>query len=297
VANPPDDVTRELERVPRDAAATPVQRRSCPNCGAPNSIRRELCGRCGADLDSGAIPPRAEPRPVAPTAEDDADTVPDVTRRWLGGVVLTAVLVLLLLVGLGYAGFGPFDRGPEVPQANFEAERYDGDPRSLDLSDLATSTTLDPQGGEVYEATNMADGDPTTAWNSDGDRNPDGVGELIDLFLQEPAWVQRIVLRNGDHGDRDAFAANARLKRVQVTLDGGTTVVVNFLDEATQEQAVEFSQPELTTSMRIEVLETFAGDTQPDLAISSLELEGWIAEGDDVDIARDRAKARPAAVQ
>jgi hypothetical protein len=266
--------------------------RACRNCGAPNSARRELCGRCGADLDTGELTARPEPRPYPPTVVEEDDPV----RRWAAPVLAVLGVAALLMLGLALAGLGPFDRGPTVPEARFDAQRYDEDGERLPLSDIATRSTLPPQGGASFAADRMVDDDLSTAWNSDGggDGPEHGIGEVIDVVLAEPAWIGRIVVANGDQRDPDTYAANARVKRAQVTLDGGITFVVNLLDEGLGEQAVEFREPVLTTSLRIEVLDTFPGDTHPDLAISDLAFEGWPADARDAELAGRRADARPA---
>jgi hypothetical protein len=290
-----DEDTGELPRMRARAAATDGDGpaiRTCANCGAPNSSQRELCGRCGADLDTGELAARPDPRPYPPPAVEEDDPV----RRWAAPVLAVLGVVALLVLGLALAGLGPFDRGPAVPEARFDAQRYDEDGERLPLSDIATRSTLPPQGGGSFAADRMVDDDLSTAWNSDGGgEGPEhGIGERIDVVLAEPAWIGRIVVANGDQRDPDTYAANARVKRAQVTLDGGITFVVNLLDEGLGEQAVEFREPVLTTSLRIEVLDSFPGDTHPDLAISDLAFEGWPADARDVELATRRAEARPA---
>jgi hypothetical protein len=294
------ETTGEIPRIVRAGAGDPTAEigpaiRTCPNCGAPNSSRRELCGRCGADLDTGELAARPDPRPFTPLAPSEEDD--DGARRWLAPVAAVLGVVALVLIGLAVAGLGPFDRGPSVPEAVFEPQRYAEDAERLPLSDIATVSSLPPQGGESFSPDRMVDDDTSTAWNSDGDGDgPEhGIGERIDVVLAEPAWLGRIVIANGDQRDPDTYAANARVKRAQLTLDGGVTFVINLLDEGLGEQAVEFRQPVLTTSLRIEVLEVFRGDTHPDLAISDLALEGWTADGEDREVAQRRADTRPAA--
>jgi hypothetical protein len=293
-----DETTGELPRMRGTAGGVDTGEmgpaiRTCPNCGGPNSSRRELCGRCGADLDTGELAARPDPRPYTPPPPSEDE---DQVRRWFAPVAAVLGVVALVLIGLAVAGLGPFDRGPSVPEAVFEPDRYAEDAERLPLSDIATRSTLPPQGGESFAADRMVDDDPSTAWNSDGGGvGPEhGVGERIDVMLAEPAWIGRVVIANGDQRDPDTYAANARVKRAQLTLDGGITFVINLLDEGLGEQAVEFRQPVLTTSLRIEVLEVFRGDTYADLAISDLAFEGWPADAQDVAVAGQRADARPA---
>jgi hypothetical protein len=289
------ETTGELPKVSRagpGVAGMPI--RTCPNCGAPNSSQRELCGRCGADLDTGELAARPAPRPFTPPAPTEADD--DRARRWLAPVLAVAGVVALVVIALAIAGLGPFDQGPSIADVAFDEQGYSQDPARLPLANIATLSTLPDQGGESFAPTQMVDDDPATAWNSDGggDGPDQGVGERIDIELAEPAWIDRMIVANGDQRDPDTYAANARVKRAQLTLDGGITFVINLLDEGIGEQAVDFRQPVLTTTLRIEILEVFPGDTHPDLAISDLAFEGWPAIGEDVTLAGDRASARPA---
>jgi hypothetical protein len=291
-ARPPseDRDTGEIERV-----TVPLVEgggRECPSCGAPNSTRRELCGRCGADLDTGELTVRPEPLRFGRGEQDDGPR----RRGWLAPLLAVAAVAALVVAGLALAGVGPFEDRSAVVAASFDPDRYPDDPDRLALSEVAASSTLPDQGDRSYAPTMMVDEDPATAWNSDGggEGEEGGLGERIDLGLAEPSWVQRLVIANGDQRDPDAYAANARLKRAQLTVDGGLTFVINLLDEGLGEQAVEFREPVLTTALRIEVLEVFPGDTHPDLAISDLAVEGWPADGEDVELAEQRSATRPA---
>lgn len=264
--------------------------RACPSCGAPNSPRRELCGRCGVDLETGVTPPGATEderpapgRPAAPPASRRA-----ATPGWLLGVGALAVIGLLILA-LSLAGLGPFAGERSIPDAEFASDVYGDDPGPLPLSDIAASSALEPSGGESYGAPQMVDGDPTTAWNNDGSQTEDGIGETIDLFLAEPAWVQRLVFRNGFQRDSESYADNARIRRAEVLLDGGERLSIRLEDLGLQRQAIELPEPMLTTTVHLEVTETFEGDTYPDLAVSDIMLEGWVARDGDAEIARERA--------
>jgi len=300
VGVPDAETTGELDRVTRVGAevAAPtgsLALRSCPSCGGPNSPTRELCGRCGADLDTGEVPPRADARALAFPEKPGSDA--DEPRSWLGAALAVVVVALLVVGGLGLAGVGPFGGSDaSVPSARFDTQVYGGAPVRLPVAEIATLTTRGTEDGTSFEASQMVDDDPATAWNSDGSAGgaEDGVGERIELVLEEPGWVDRIVIRNGDQRDADTYAANARIQRAQVTMDGGVVLLLNLLDEGLAPQAVELTEPVLTTGVAIEILDTFAGDTHPDLGVSDLELQGWTAEGDDVQLARQRAQGRPA---
>lgn len=264
------------------------QPRTCPSCEAANRPARELCARCGAGLDDGVLPPHPvrreapdppviEPRKVAP-------------HRWLVPLVGVVALVVILVLGLTLAGLGPLARGPDVPGADFDAGRYGAEPGPLVLSDVATRTTTP----DAEAPAAIADGDPTTAWRSDGTAAADrDVLDTIDLVLDEPAWVTAIELRNGDHLDREAYDTSARLREVRLRFDGGVVIDADLLDIGLRAQQVELPEPVLTTVLRIDVLRAVDGPNDQ-LALSGVELIGWLAVGGDVELAADRARAEPA---
>ena len=211
---------------------------------------------------------------------------------WILAVAAVAGLVTL---GLMLAEVGPFEPEIELPPAPFDPDRYDQEPEPLVLSDIAATTTHPPDGVETYIPLNMVDDDPTTAWRSDGTRFPGGVGETIDLFLAEPVWVDAVVIANGFQRDAEAYTASARVKRALVTFDGGVRFVINLLDEGRQLQIVELDEPMLTTSVRVEIMETFPGTNGEDVAVSDIELRGRTADADDAALARERAELLPGA--
>jgi hypothetical protein len=271
--------------------AVTEQPRTCPGCGAANRPGRELCARCGAGLDDGIVPPsparREAPDPPVVRARPRA-----AHARWLvplvGGVVVAALLVLALTL----AGLGPLASGPDVPAAEFSDTTYGDEPTRLVLSDVATRTTSPDADAEAAAA--IADGDPTTAWRSSGEVVAGSeVLDTIDLVLSEPAWVERLELRNGDHLDREAYDASAPLREVRLTFDGGVVLRAELLDIGQRAQSVTLPEPVLTTVLRVDVLERVAGPSDQ-LAVSELDLFGWVADGDDAELADRRASVEPA---
>ncbi len=266
------------------------QPRTCPSCAAANRPARELCVRCGVDLDDGTLPPE----PVRREAPDPPAVEPAPRRhaRWVLPLFGAIVLAIALVLALSLAGYGPFAPGPEVPAAEFAADRYDGEPVPLTITDVATRTTSSEEGAEAAAA--IADGDPTTAWRSDGTAVGDAeVLDTIDLVLDGPAWVRHLDLYNGDHLDRDAYDESARLREVRLRFDGGTVVDVDLLDIGLRGQRVTLPDPVLTSVLRIDILRAVDGPNDQ-LAVSGIELFGWSATGDDVDLAEERAAVEPA---
>ena len=269
--------------------------RRCTSCGAANPRTRELCVRCGLDLDPDertAVPPRApllRPRPRRGAR---------VLRRWwmLVGAVLVAVPLVVSTV-LFVAGLGPFadQRDAPLDPVTFPVERYPVMGEALPLSDVATLTTAPPHGDRRFRAEALVDGDPTTAWRSDPASRPAEVPETIDLLLARPAWVTALAISNGDHHDLDAYERAGRIATAELVFDGEVRVRARLQDLGRQRQLLTLEEPVLSTAVRLEITEVVTGTHGPAVAVSSVELRGHLAEGEDVDLAEQRARQRPAA--
>ena len=218
-------------------------------------------------------------------------------RRWWIPVVAALAVVAGIVGTFAVLQIGPFASEPSVPPVGeFPEARYDADEHgAVPISDVATLTIRPPEGQRTFTPEQMVDRDPTTAWHASSDQLPPGTDQNIDLFLAEPAWVDQLVIANGDQLDSDSYSAAARIQRATVTFDGGVTFAVTFLDLGRELQAITFPAPQLTTSIRLEILETIPGVTLDDAAVSDLDLYGWKATDGDVDLAERRAEVRPAA--
>lgn len=270
--------------------------RGCPACGTFNPSARELCRACGADVVTGDALPWPEPDPDPDVQVLQVVAAPDPHRWWLPVAAILAAAGLVLL-GLVVAEVGPFASATVVPEAAFDADRYDGDTQQLLLSGIATVSTLPPRDGRSFQAALMVDDDPGTAWRSDGLLEPgeaNGPLEIVDLFLTEPGWISEIVLRNGDQSDLGTYAEVARLRQVRAIADGGEVVLLNLLDDGRGRQIVELPDPVLSTMLRLEVVEVFPGVDDNGVAVSDLEVRGWTAIGDDPSLAAERAEIQPA---
>lgn len=79
-----------------------------------------------------------------------------------------------------------------------------------------------------YGATNLLDGDLTTAWN-EGAEGP-GVGEWVRLAFTEPVVLARVEIANGYQKDSERFRGNARVKSLKLEYSSGTTQLIDLLD-------------------------------------------------------------------
>ena len=251
------------------------------------------------DLDTGATLPTPALAASFPTPR-----VPSLRRRWWTPLVMIVVVAVAVLAGMmttgagPFQGVGPFDRGaevpPELPDAGFEPSDYPGEAASLSLSSVATLTFRPPTDGRSFSPDHLADDDPATAWHSNLAAAPEGADEVVDLFLEDAAWVTAVIVHNGDHHGAAAYEASPRIRRVRMVFDGGADLVVTLLDLGREPQLVELPEPVLTTAVRIEVLSSVPGGPGTDVAVSEISLLGFVAAPDDREIARRRAELLPA---
>jgi hypothetical protein len=209
--------------------------------------------------------PREDLLPYEEVDDPERD-VPIRGRAWIGwvaGAVLLVGLVLLLLrvlapddadVATAPAGGGTSSTAAPDDQPEGEGETAAdvesavpsgvGRPRELasgagfDVPATAPPTT-DLDGALVaYEATQMGDGDPRTAWRTAGDAS----GQTITVTLAEPGVVTRVGLLNGyakKVAGVDWYPRNRRILAVTWGFDDGTSVEQTFAERpAVQRVAV-----------------------------------------------------------
>jgi hypothetical protein len=257
--------------------------RRCAVCGRANDERRELCRVCGADLETGLALERT-PAGARRSSRTRSDRRERIALVVLGVVVVTAAVVgPLVLLGLG-----PFAPTERLAPALLLRAAYPGDPVALTVATVATTTTATLPDRDL-SALNLIDGDGASAWIGlplEGD----AAGEVIQLVLEEPAWVVRIQFRNGDQLSPAAYESSERLQRGVLSFDGGRDYRIDLLDIGQQTQVLELPEPELTTRITIRVDRTFAGTGPRGVAISEVTPIGWSADAADAALARQRAQ-------
>jgi len=221
-------------------------------------------------------PPVEPVEPVEPVVPmTGAAPAEDRGRRTVVPWVVGAVVVLLLAGGgavlllggtggLGAATGGSDDTGPRPAASDRDAGGRAGTPstsaapqptlsaspsprpvRPVDVSSTASVTasatappSTDVDGDRVvYDAANVLDGDPSTAWRAAGD----GQGVELTLTLARPTVVTRLGLVNGyakSEPGYDGYAANRRLTDVDWVLGDGTVVAQDGLGRTTSVQTV-----------------------------------------------------------
>jgi len=259
--------------------------RRCAVCGRDNDGRRELCAVCGADLETGRALESSRATDRRPAGARLRSDRRDRTVLLLLSAVVVAVSVIAPLMLLG---LGPFAPSEQLAPALLLRAGYPGDPKALEVETVATTTTATLPDRDL-SALNLIDGDGASAWIG----LPLGgheAGEVIQLVLEEPAWVVRIQFRNGDHLSPAAYESSERFQRGLLSFDGGRSYRIDLLDIGQQTQVLELPAPELTTRITIRVDRTFAGVGIRGVAVSEVTPIGWRADAADAALARQRAQ-------
>lgn len=283
--------------------------RFCTNCGAP---RGAVAGPVSepppvhqapppqrfplyAEEPDSPVPapvPAPAPTPVTPDRPPHGGQhrrrSPLVWAGLAGAALLLLVVAVALLTGesvedpsgsdpaagTSSAGGDPAptaDPEPLVDRVTPEAPRADAD--SVDIS------TGEPTS---YEAGNMVDGDPETAWRVNGDAS----GETLTFTFDEPVTLTSLGLVNGyaktsvdvSGTEFDLYAGSRRVLEVQWVLDGETVIDQTLSDGERGLQRVDTGAVEVTV-VELRLVEVSAPGRGPaarnKTAISEVSLEGY----------------------
>ena len=234
------------------------------------------CARCGHELGIGRFclncgHPVGEPVPADESRFDvrENDPLPDQAPSWLPwaiGAVLLLILSVVLASCLGGNDAEPSttDDPTEAVSTTTTTPVEDAPPaRPVDLTGTvkvtapqAAPATTDLDGQLVaYDARQMLDATPATAWRMAGD----ATGETITFTLRKPATIRRVGLINGyakqvpSGASRvDWYPNNRRITAVEWVFDDGT-VVRQDLREKTKLQRLTVD-PVTTSTVQLRLL-------------------------------------------
>jgi hypothetical protein len=212
-----DVIMRAMARNPGDRYATAEEFRA-----ALLASRRQDTGDAGDVTQMVATPaapprparapaqrPAASPRPGTPkqARAKSAPTFAQSERGWLVPMLVIVLVVLSLvtagvLIGRTDAGRDLFDRARDAVDGDAQSAPGVGGGGAVDVATIASVRSFDPEGtgtpGENDAAVPLAhDGDPTTAWTTEGYNNRNlapkpGVGLVVEMA--EPTTLRDVTL-------------------------------------------------------------------------------------------------------
>jgi hypothetical protein len=196
--------------------------------------------------------------------------------RWYAGLAdLMAAAGMLGDQATGTTGpavGGPSQPAPtttlvSVPPAELTANA------KAEASDTASDSVDDAGNPVSYNAANLLDSDPSTAWRVEGSGQGAGVG----IRLPAPARITQVGLIPGyaktdPASGKDRFRENRRIRAVRWHFSDGTVIGQRFQDRPTMQRTTV----KVTASwVLVEIVTTLPGDPDHDYtAISEISLAG-----------------------
>jgi len=243
------------------AAPTPPSL-ACPACLEPNPATRVLCQRCGSLLRAEQAPPPSSRPSGAP-------------QRWLVPLTLLAVIVVGGVAAVVLVATLRSDGGQPPPATATTARAATApvrvDPRSITAR---ASSELPPTQGRTYSIRDTLDGDTRTAWNNHSAVRGSGVGETLTYRFARPLHLTRIELMNGYAKTAELYAANGRIRGVNIVTDHRTFRAT--LSDTVHRQRLDRDFG-LTQTVTLRVTSIYPGARYTDLALT--EIAFWAAPG------------------
>jgi pectate lyase len=128
------------------------------------------------------------------------------------------------------------------------------------------SSTLKATATNSYGATNLLDGDVTTAWN-EGAQGV-GIGEWVRFSFSKEIVISRIEIANGYQKDQQRFQGNPRVKSVKIEYSNGATQLVDLLDTMEFQALTPTHQP--VEWVKLVIVSVYPGDQWEDTALSEV---------------------------
>jgi len=133
---------------------------------------------------------------------------------------------------------------------------------------VTSSSTLKATSSNNYRATNLTDGDLTTAWN-EGAEGP-GLGEWVLFEFSRQLDLSRIEVANGYQKDDDRYYGNPRVKSLGVEYSNGTTQLIRLLD--TQDYQSIMPTRQAVEWVKFTIISVYPGEAWEDTALSEVRI-------------------------
>jgi hypothetical protein len=244
-APPAAEDTVPVATVPQGLTpAPPVPGQTCPACGHQNPSSQLRCERCASNLVSQA------PAPLPPSPAP-----PPPTRR-AGLVVGLVAAALVVALGLGFGaywlsrppattttgGLPRFDLPVPTPTITARPSTAPELKKIKRKSIKAKASSTLPSGDFTYGVDNTLDGDPETAWNSDGDVVGPFARVTLTYRFSDPVELRAIEVYNGYQRSTKAYYNNSRVRSLLVSTDA-TKQTFELLDkQGKQTVSFDFGQ-------------------------------------------------------
>ncbi len=156
-----------------------------------------------------------------------------------------------------------------------DSPRYGGGRWEIHSKDyqIDATSTLPPDGSLSFAAEALRDFSRKTCW-VEGAPGP-GIGEAVTLTLPKPGKVARVGLVNGYAKDQQLYEANNRIKRLDVSVNGGKPFSVAVPDErlTTEHHYFDLPQPNSAVkTIKLTIAEVYKGTQFDDTCLTDIVL-------------------------
>jgi type II secretory pathway pseudopilin PulG len=282
-------VSEEEPLTPYDPQATLALGDAALPGGSPQKERPDARTAQTADRPAPSTTPhlRAATRDL-PEAAPATTTTASSNRALLAGVIIISIL-LLALVGIGITMLrrgSAWRERRNMRATNSNARAVNGNsnasasaspdthntnaelpPAPLKIT-VTASSTRSPVRGNGYEAANVLDKNPGSAW-LEGVTGP-GINEWIRCDFDREVKLRRILIAPGYFKSPQIWAKNNRLAAATIHFSDGSSREFRFPDRM-EEQRLDVDGVR-TAWVRIVIKEVYFG-TDPDTAISQVAFE------------------------
>lgn len=114
------------------------------------------------------------------------------------------------------------------------------------------------------------DGREDTMWTEGVWGN--GIGETIEITLNEEHKVNGLTLYNGNRASHDLYEKYGRVKTIRITFSDGSQKQYEVADNFYTSSQVNFINPIQTDTLKIEILEVYEGTTYQNTCIADMAI-------------------------
>ena len=168
---------------------------------------------------------------------------------------------------------GDYSEGAEWVHYENRGGRWE---TSHDKFRVRASSTLPAQGEFRYDAANVNDNDWENAW-SEGAAGP-GVGEWLEIEPDVAQPLRAITIRPGYGKSEQLFRANARPKRIAVSLNGEFEFDAEVPDRMDDARIPVTGYTKPVNKLRLTFKEVYPGSRHQDLCVSAVSLRVALAK-------------------
>lgn len=137
------------------------------------------------------------------------------------------------------------------------------------FTDISASSTLETSSYGTYYASNVSDGNNSTAW-VEGDPGSGAGSEITFVNLTSHEPLTEMAIFNGYCKSKDLYYVNARPHQITIFADGVPIGTTSLVDEYSALQVVTFAEPVYPNQITLRIDSVYEGSRHADCCISEI---------------------------